>query len=286
MKSVRISVNAKVNLSLNVLGITPNNYHTLESVMASVNISDAVSVVKRNDKNVYLSSRDMAIGPRNSAIKAANAFIAAFNTGGCDITLRKRIPFSAGLGGSSADAAAVLAGLEMLYETGDKKVLTALAISVGSDVPFMLEGGTKLVSGVGETVCDIGANGTLYLVAAKPERGVSTAECYRRFDEIGGESADNQKLTAALQSQNLAGIAANTVNALERAALSLMPEIGEIKKLLEKEKPLSVFMTGSGSAVIALCESKQQADFIASRIKDKVFWCGSLETAPQGIVID
>lgn len=287
MKNIKITVNAKINLTLGILGTTQNNYHILESVMASVNISDAVSLVKRNDKTIYLSSRNMAVGARNSAVKAANAFVEAFNTAGVDINLRKNIPFAGGLGGSSADAAAVIAGMGKLFDITDKDALKKVAAGVGSDVPYMLEGGYKLVGGTGEEVKNIDTDITLYFVLAKPERGVSTAECYRVFDSLGGGALpDNKTMIRALTEKNLKLIAENTVNNLEPAAVSLMPEIGEIKKLLENEKPMTVFMTGSGSAVVALCESKQQADFIASRIKDKVFFSGSFETVPCGMKFD
>jgi 4-diphosphocytidyl-2-C-methyl-D-erythritol kinase len=128
---------------------------------------------------------------------------------------------------------------------------------------------------------------TLYLVAAKNERGVSTAECYREYDRTGGgKAADNRELIEGLRTGDLYKIARNCQNDLEAAAMTLRPDIAAVRAHLEKEKPPAVFMTGSGSAVAALCESKEQADCIADKIKDKVFWSGSFETVPQGIKIE
>jgi 4-diphosphocytidyl-2-C-methyl-D-erythritol kinase len=285
MKSIKVRVNAKINLALNITGKRPDGYHILESVMASVNIADAVSVVKRQDKNIYLSCHNLSVSHKNTAVKAVKAVIEEFNVNGADINITKNIPLSAGLGGSGADAAAVLAAMRELYNITETERFHKVASSVGSDVLYMLSGGYKLIGGVGEIVTDISSDAEIYMVIAKPRFGISSLQCYKAFDGDPDFSkrADIKSVVKGLKNNDLKLIADNVYNSLERPAGKLMPEIIEVQRLLEGQNPLSVCMSGSGSAVVALCHDKEYAERIAENIRDKVYYVSVASTEKNGL---
>ena len=155
MLSVRVKSYAKVNLSLNISGVR-EGWHALDTVVASVNICDVIRARARKDKlvNVYMRGcGSEGIPPeRNNAVRAGEAFVSAFGTGGADIEIDKDIPMGAGLGGSSADAAGVLNALAKLYKVEDFAALKALADGLGSDTGYMLRGGFARLSGRGTRV--------------------------------------------------------------------------------------------------------------------------------------
>jgi 4-diphosphocytidyl-2-C-methyl-D-erythritol kinase len=285
MKSIKVRVNAKINLSLNITGKRLDGYHILESVMASIDITDAVTVVKRQDKNIYLSCYNLSASYKNTAVQAVKALIEEFNVNGADINLTKYIPLSAGLGGSSADAAAALAAMRELYNITETERFNKVASSIGSDVLYMLSGGYKVVGGAGEVVEDINSDAKIYMVIAKPRFGVSSFQCYEAFDadpDFSG-GGDIKNVIRGLEGNDLGLIARNVYNSLERTAGKLLPDITEVRRLLERQKPLSVCMSGSGSAVVALCADKEHADRIAENIKDKVYYASVASTEKNGL---
>lgn len=230
---------AKLNLTLNVLG-RRDGMHLLESVILPVDIYDDVEISVNDVDEIRLryEGRD-DLYDNDTALKAAELIKARYGTKGVDIFIRKRIPERAGLGGSSADAAAVARGMAELFgiEIDDKFLL-----SVGSDVPAMKADVPCILGGLGEKVSPIEVrypNVVVMLI----DGGVDTGACYRKFDETGGETGDLRSVVEGLKE----GRDFLPFNALTRAAISLNPAIGEGLRIMRRYFRCS--MTGSGSAI-------------------------------------
>ena len=274
MLSVRVKSYAKVNLSLNISGVR-EGWHALDTVVASVNICDVIRARARKDKlvNVYMRGcGSEGIPPeRNNAVRAGEAFVSAFGTGGADIEIDKDIPMGAGLGGSSADAAGVLNALAKLYKVEDFAALKALADGLGSDTGYMLRGGFARLSGRGTRVEPLVSPRRYDMLFFLPGTPVSTAECYQKYDESPDPlRADSAHLAAALRAGDFAGVAANVYNALQRPACALHAAVGEALAAAASFSPAACAVTGSGSAVFALFESEELCRWAQSRYKGKM----------------
>lgn len=251
-RSLNLSAYAKANLSLNITGRTERGMHELDSVMVSIDRCDRLTVAERSDPeiNVVFANADID-REDNTAYKAAKAVQDIIGGNGWDITIKKGIPIGAGLGGSSADAAAVLRALDIFYRLPRLGVdMRAAALSLGSDVPFMLTGGLARVRGTG---------GDLFFMENKlPLFGiglmggsVSTRECYSEFDRLTSgksEPTDNAKLCDALMSGEPAATAYFD-NALKTPAARLESSITENYAILS-ELTDTVVLTGSGGMVV------------------------------------
>lgn len=260
MKSVRIKAYAKINLTLFVTGVQ-DGYHILDSLVASVNLYDLITLKKRNDKKITVKMRgegsETIPAENNNAVKAAKLFIEEFSTGGADITVRKNIPMGAGLGGSSADAAGVLSGMAELYNIGDADSLKLLADKTGSDTRYMLSGGWARLFNRGDKVKKIDGNLNLDILLLVPGDGVSTSQCYKAFDNLGTIGGNGDLAEKAVINGDIGGLSKQLSNALMPAAASLSGEIERCIEILKGFNPLAVNMTGSGSGVYALFENKK-----------------------------
>lgn len=222
--------------------------HVLDSVMTSVDIADVVSVVKSDDISVTFS--DDFSGECSNAYKAARLMKTEYNLGGAEIYVERVIPIGAGLGSSSADAAAVIFAMNKLYAI-DRPIeeLRTLAAKIGSDVPFMLTGGCARLTGTGAEINPIEAqaHGKILLCG----RGaVDTAECFRLFDKRGsvGFAARTDELINALKNGDLSGAVRLTGNALYSAAVELNADVKKIVEVMDRAG-LAACMTGSGAYV-------------------------------------
>ena len=270
---------AKVNLILNV-GRSAGGYHELDSVVTTVNLYDTLIVKSRRDKKINLNLRGVPIRvfadyepERDNAFKAAKLYCEKTCSNGVDITLRKNIPFSSGMGGSSTDAAAVLRAMERIYKKGAD--LEALANELGSDTAYLLNGGACRLKGRGEIITPIEIKNDFYLTVAFAENGVDTAQCFKKFDELSGisccentgESAVNGHIDRFIES--LAGDTPDfslCKNDLYAPACTIN---GEVKDLYEKIKSLSpdgAFMTGSGSTVCAIFQTRELCDWATEKM--------------------
>ena len=198
MKSIKLHAFGKANLSLNITG-KRSGMHELDSVMATLDVFDTVTVAERSDDKIYVSfvGRSDIDPVNNTAYKAAQLVMQCVDIHGVDIVVEKGIPMGAGLGGSSADGAAVLRALDCFYRLPERGVdMRSIALKVGSDVPFMLTGGMARVRGLGEDLFFMENKLDLFAIGlmASP---VSTAEAYAKFDELYGGSllaSDGEKL--------------------------------------------------------------------------------------------
>lgn len=258
---------AKVNLVLEILGKREDGYHELATVMQAVDLSDRL-VLEESDSLELRTTDSIPTDRSNLAVRAAVALgRAAGVERGARITLDKRIPVAAGLGGGSTDAAAVLVGLNRLWKLGwPVAKLAAVAVELGMDVPFFLGGGAALGTGRGEWLEPIEGM-SLALVLVNPGFPVNTAEAYRAVTPALHTDGSRARAVAAdLARGRRAGVAGRLYNALEMAVTPAHPEIARIKAALVAAGALGAAMSGSGATVFGVARSMDHARQIQARV--------------------
>lgn len=276
MQTVRINSYAKVNLTLEIVG-EKEGYHLLDSLVASVDISDHILVSKRRDKLSAVTMHGLgseSIPPeKNNALKAAEAFSRTFGVNGAEITVYKNIPMGAGLGGSSADVSGVLNGMAQLYGITDRKKLKEIADSLGSDTGYMLDGGFARMQGRGEIVTPISTGVKLHFLLLCPNSTVGAGECYACYDKMPNEDkkggGQTEKAIAALCKNDKNGLGRYLTNDLFLPAAALNADVKKAYEEAWSFSPLGVVMTGSGSCVMALFETKELCEWAKSRYRGK-----------------
>ena len=253
MQSLKIKANAKVNLSLSVLGKREDGYHELDTVMQSISLYDTV-YIEKSDK-IAVECGEFG-GEDNIAFKTAAAFFKASGiNAGADIKIEKRIPSAAGMGGGSADAAAVLVGLDKLYEAKlSYEKLLKIAVKLGADVPFLIRGGTARAKGIGEILEPIKPIGGCYFLIAKGESKPSTGEMFRLLDSADYNKPDIEKTATAINSQDMVSLLAS----MDNSFAALWRE-SRIKAELLKTDADAVSLSGSGPAWFAVYLDKNRA---------------------------
>ncbi len=259
MQSLRIKVNAKINLSLDITGVRKDGYHLLDMLMTSVDVYDEIYARKSEESAVFMDG--VKAGSENTALKALCALKDKFGIN-MFIEIKKGIPFSSGMGGSSADASGVIYCAYKLYSL-DIEELLPLALSIGCDVPYMLYGGAARVQGVGEEISPLSFP-DMHLVIAQKRVGASTGEIYKRYDKSGKDRGDIDAVLSTIKTRFA------PFNVLEKSALSLCPEIEEAKRQLLKFTD-TVFMTGSGSAYVGVFADEQKAKQCCDALQGMTF---------------
>ena len=265
---------AKLNLTLDVLGKRQDGYHDLKSIMQTISIRDSIEIDVGTGKpwKLLCTNEEIPADERNLAWKAARTYCDALqkDPDGLEIRIEKRIPVEAGLGGGSADAAAVLRALNRYY--GDPLSLFALAelgASVGSDVPFCVIGGTAEVTGRGERIRKLPNMPDCVFVVCKPPFSASTPELYRMIDEREiALRPDHSAMESALLEGNLEKVAENLCNVFDPIVTSDHLELNYIKSIFNSYGSLGQQMTGSGSAVFAIVEEFEYAAVICNMLKE------------------
>lgn len=288
MKSISIKAYAKINLTLDVVGKRPDGYHDVEMIMQSIDLWDEI-ILKEISEGIELTCNieELPRDKGNIAWRAAQLIKDKFGiTKGIHITINKNIPLEGGLAGGSADCAAVLSGLNELWELGmDGQQLRALGKSLGADVPFCLMGGTALAQGIGDKLTPIDLKGDLWLVIIKPEFGVSTREVYTglKMEEIQ-KRPDNKRMIGYLNTGRVRDIADNLVNVLEEVTIPMHPDISRIKSLLAHKGALGTLMSGSGPSVYGLFPDKDAAKNAATALKGQYDLVIALKTVRKGLI--
>lgn len=268
LQSVHLLAPAKLNLSLDVVGILPGGYHALDMVMQAVSLYEQVTLRRSVDLVVRIPGSRIPTGPKNTAYKAALAFF--YYTGllaGADITIRKSVPVRAGMGGGSADAAAVLVGLNTLYGAHlSMTELCALGASVGADVPFALMGGTCRVQGLGDLIKALPPCPDCWFTVVMPGYGISTPAAFAAYDEIGSPThPDCAAQETAIRAGDLNGLCSAAGNALEVCAGGA--DTAALKEALTAHGARAALMTGSGAAVFGIFETENAARQAASALE-------------------
>ncbi|MDQ7092781.1 4-(cytidine 5'-diphospho)-2-C-methyl-D-erythritol kinase [Desulfosporosinus sp. PR] len=261
---------AKINFALAILGIREDGYHELQSVMQSIALHDVVGV-RRTEEAVICNCGALS-GQRNLAFIAAELFFKELGlSGGAEIEIEKHIPLQAGLAGGSSDAAATLRLLNQLYDTPlSGEELTTLAGKCGADVAFCLKGGTMWATGRGEYLDLLPNNLEMDLVLVKPAAGVNTREAYRQFDKYGEKGyISKEAWETALREASPQHIAGLLYNDLEIASMTMVPEISNLKQYLLDEACYGALMSGSGSCVFGIAQSRDHACKVSEQLKKK-----------------
>lgn len=258
---MKIAAYAKINLALDVCGRRPDGYHTVRMVMQRISLCDEIALERAN-QGITLTCSDRALPCDwgNLTYRAAALFLARAGVpGGVTIQLDKHIPSQAGLGGGSADAAAVLRGMDALFQTHlPVETLMEWGLKLGADVPFCIMGGTALAEGIGEKLTSLPSLPRTHLVIIKPDGGVSTPVAYGAIDtQRDVPHADVDGVIAALHDPQK--LAAGMQNVFEAVVVQQMPEIGRCKNRLLELDADGAMMTGTGSAVFGLFSSRAAA---------------------------
>ena len=310
MQSYSLIAPAKINLYLEIIGDRPDGFHELVMILQSIELADQVDVQPSDTQNIYLYCDHPQVpqDETNLAYRAAQLMCETFpetyaNYGGVSIRIEKNIPIAAGLAGGSGNAAAVLVGIDLLWELGlTQPELQDLAAKLGSDIPFCVSGGTAIATSRGEKLDDLQPLNDIWVVLAKYENiSVSTPWAYKTYrqqysdtyvsvsDTAGIKSRtaeiNSSPLLAAINRQNKLKIGKLIHNDLEKVVLPEYPQVAELKSAFAAQDILGTMMSGSGPTVFALCESEAQAIAISQKVKTQIpnpqlkFWVTKLSTS-------
>ncbi|MGH7301819.1 MAG: 4-(cytidine 5'-diphospho)-2-C-methyl-D-erythritol kinase [Candidatus Rokuibacteriota bacterium] len=274
-RRLALSAAAKVNLALEVLGRRDDGYHEIATVMQTVDLSDRLVLEEADVLELRTTASDVPTDGTNLALKAASTLRdMAGVSRGVRITLDKRIPVAAGLGGGSTDAAAVLVGLNRLWGLGWPTArLAEAAVKLGMDVPFFLRGGVALGTGRGEQLEPL-ASAALALVLVNPRVAASTAEIYGGVGAaMYSDGARARGMAAALRSRQPSRIAAALGNTLESVATARYREVEQMEAALLAAGALGAAMSGSGLTVFGIARSYDHARQIRTRVARARWGC-------------
>ncbi len=276
---MKLKAYAKLNLALEVKGKRPDGYHELDTIMQSISLHDIISIEKSSSVSVTMDKAGVD-EKNNTAYKAALLFSEYTESGGADIKIEKHIPDMAGLGGSSADAAAVLYGLDALYGTRlGTQALMHLGRKIGADVPFCITGGTARARGIGEKLELLSLKKPLWFTVVKPFQGVSTARAFGAYTKSAHISIESAAF--ALQKGDIDMFRRYSDNSLGIAALKIAPDIMKAAGALSAFG--KAFMSGSGSSMFCVFETLQEAQAAADKIKGSFELCGAYGCTSTGI---
>lgn len=261
---------AKINLSLDALYRHRDGEHEWRMVMTSVDLADYVHIQPSEAIRVTTDSGFLPEDPRNLAYKAATLLqqVSGVNNG-ASIHIEKHIPVSAGLGGGSSDAAAVLRGLNKLWRLGYSRTqLAQLGLKVDSDVPYCVYSQTAKVTGRGEIVEPLGALPNFWVVLAKPRASVSTPSILNAVDYSKPlPRPDTDRVLAGIQAHDFAQMTSGMANSLEQLTASRYPEITALRERFVRYGAQIAQMSGSGPTVFALCEKRSRAMRVYNSMK-------------------
>ena len=265
---------AKINLTLDVLGKREDGYHDIKSIMQTISIRDDVEIDVGTGKpwSLECTAEEIPTDETNLAWKAAKIYCDEMkkDPDGLAIRIHKRIPAGAGLGGGSADAAAVLRALNRHYDNPlSILALAELGAQVGSDVPFCVLCGTAMAEGRGERLRKLPDMPDCVFVVCKPEFSVSTPELYRKIDSVAiAKHPDHMAMESALLAGDIAGVADLIYNVFDPVVTAEHLEMNYIKSICNSYGALGMQMTGSGSAVYAIMPSFEYAAVVCNMLKD------------------
>lgn len=267
--STTVRVPAKVNLELLVGAPRPDGYHPLSTIFHAVSLFDEVTVTSAPDWGITVSGPQALGVPTDGTNLAAKAAQAIAEVGRVDervhITIRKDIPVAGGMAGGSADAAATLVACDALWGLAMSRTdLQEIAAVLGSDVPFLLGGGTSMGSGRGEVLAPVLARGSYHWVFALSEGGLSTPAVYAECDRLRGtrpvpDPSPSAEMMTALRSGDARALGAALTNDLQAAAISLMPALGDVLDAGLEFGALGGIVSGSGPTVAFLAEDNEAA---------------------------
>ena len=265
MDTIDLKALAKINIGLDVTGIRDDGYHEVRMIMQTVNLFDKVSLKKQPKGQVTMSTnlKYLPVDGDNLCIKAANLLIEEFHIpSGIHIDLEKHIPVAAGMAGGSTDAAAVLFGMNKIFNLKLSTVqLMERGVKLGADVPYCLMRGTALAEGIGEKLTKIHPMVKCPVLIAKPGISVSTKQVYEaldaKFENVNHPDID--QLIKDIENQDLYAICNHMGNVLEEVTIPLHPIIDDIKKNMMENGAVGAMMSGSGPTVFGFFDDNKKA---------------------------
>lgn len=279
MEIIRETARAKVNFTLPVLARRPDGYHEVDTVMHAISLADAVEFRPAEGLSLTIEG-DAPAGPDNLMWRAAALYMEETGVPGAAMHLEKRVPSEAGLGGGSADAAAVLRGLDRLYGTRlGWEALCRMASRLGADVPFCIAGGCARGRGIGDELSPLPPWEGLPLLVVKPDIAVSTGAAYGEIDRRGIAGRDtSDAMEAALRARDPAALAASLANTFEDALFPAAPELAAAAREL-RAFGAPALMSGSGSAFFLLIGGEKR-DAAARTLQSRHpgWFCAPAET--------
>ncbi|MET0426385.1 MAG: 4-(cytidine 5'-diphospho)-2-C-methyl-D-erythritol kinase [Actinoplanes sp.] len=273
---VRVRVPAKINLHLGVGPLRMDGFHELNTVYHAISLFDEITARAGDTLTLTMEGEGagtLALDETNLIIRAAKALATTCRVPAyARLHLRKTIPLAGGLAGGSADAAATLIACDLLWGTGlSRDELAEIGATLGSDIPFLLHGGTALGTGHGEAISPILARPTTWhWVVALADGGLSTPDVYRRLDELRDGSwppqalGDADELMAALRQRDPEVLGAALGNDLQAAALALRPELADVLKAGSQAGAITGIVSGSGPTCVFLATDAKHAERIAA----------------------
>lgn len=262
---------AKINLTLDTLYKRDDGYHEVEMIMTTVDLNDRLTLEKRTDKKIVLKIEHLYVpsDQRNLAYKAAKLMMTRYNLQqGVTITLAKAIPIAAGLAGGSSDAAATFRGMNRLFELDlSLETLSELAAEIGSDISFCVYGQTALCQGRGEKLTHLPKPPASWVVLAKPDISVSTADVYGALELSDEDVIPTKDCLQALEKGDYQLLVNSLGNDLEKVTIKMHPVIQTLKETMLKAGADAALMSGSGPTVYGLMSKERQAKSVVNALK-------------------
>ena len=282
---IHLKALAKINLGLDVIGVREDGYHLVRMIMQAIELHDWVTVKKTSHTGISLETNlsFLPTDQSNIAYQAAQLLLQDYpQIGGVELSIHKCIPIAAGMAGGSTDAAAVLYGMNRIFELGiPRKRLMEYGLRIGADVPFCLLRGTALAEGIGEELHALPCMPDCYLLIAKPPVSVSTKSVYQALDalpELPHPAID--ALREDLLAGDLSTLASHMGNVLEQVTIPMHPQIDRIKQLMCENGAMAAMMSGSGPTVFGIFSEKQLANGAARKVRESGLARGVYVTRP------
>lgn len=264
MKDISVKALAKINLGLDVVRRREDGYHEVRMIMQTIHLFDRLEISKNTSGQITMET-NLAFLPTNEnnlVCKAAKLLTDEFGIkDGVHVWLHKHIPVAAGMAGGSTDAAAVLYGMNRIFDLGlSKEELMERGVKIGADVPYCVMRGTALAEGIGEKLTKLPPMVKCPVLIAKPQINVSTKFVYENLKlDADTEHPDIDRLVADIREKNLTKIAADMGNVLETVTIPAYPVIADIKENMLQNGAVNAMMSGSGPTVFGLFEKEADA---------------------------
>lgn len=291
MQEIRVRAHAKINLYLDVVGKREDGYHNLETIFHSIGLHDDLIIRKQATKGITVYCEHPRVPPdsRNLAYRAANLLSDSVGgIGGIAIDIHKRIPVAAGLAGGSANAAAVLHGINELLELGlAQETLMQFGAQLGADVPFCLHGGAALGLGIGDQLTPLPTLSDVPLLLLNPGIEISTATVFKKLNfSLTTQEKNSIIIETCLEKGDVVGIGENLYNLLEVPVFFQHPEIAVLKTEVSTQTGVcGALMSGSGATVFAVMHNGNAARQSQSHFKNRVSFCTTTVTSPVGVSV-
>lgn len=264
MDEISLKALAKINLGLDVVRRREDGYHEVRMVMQTINLYDRLDIVKKKEPGISIKTNIsfLPVNENNLIYKAGKLLMDEFGIAeGVSVKLNKRIPIAAGMAGGSTDAAAMMYGINKLFDLGLlRKALMERGVKIGADVPYCIMRGTALAEGIGEELTQLSPMVRCPILIAKPSISVSTKFVYQnlKLDE-NTVHPDIDKLVEDIKKKDLGKIASDMGNVLETVTIPNYPVIAEIKERMLQSGAVNSMMSGSGPTVFGIFDDEETA---------------------------